>query len=99
MSKATGAIVLLALVSVASISCSGGEVVKTCDVILQEIGPMKIEVVPVVHTFRADLDLKEANELVISAPVKVLEAVPCSKAAGAMRALEEVHAIAEIIQN
>jgi len=38
------------------------------DVVLKEIGPKKIQVIKAVRTFRADLGLREAKELVDSAP-------------------------------
>ena len=66
------------------------------DVILKEIGPKKIQVIKAVRTFRADLGLKEAKELVDSAPVKVLEAAPKEQAETAANALKEQDAVAEI---
>jgi large subunit ribosomal protein L7/L12 len=66
------------------------------DVILKEIGPKKIQVIKAVRTFRADLGLKEAKELVDSAPVKVLEAAPKEQAESAANALKEQDAVAEI---
>jgi large subunit ribosomal protein L7/L12 len=66
------------------------------DVILKEIGPKKIQVIKAVRTFRADLGLKEAKELVDSAPVKVLEAAPKEQAESAANALKEQDAVVEI---
>jgi large subunit ribosomal protein L7/L12 len=66
------------------------------DVILKEIGPKKIQVIKAVRTFRADLGLKEAKELVDSAPVKVLEAAPKEQAETAANALKEQDAVVEI---
>ena len=43
------------------------------DVILTTFGDKKIQVIKAVRSLRSDLGLKEAKELVYSAPVKVLE--------------------------
>jgi large subunit ribosomal protein L7/L12 len=67
------------------------------DVILKEIGPKKIQVIKAVRTFRADLGLKEAKELVDSAPIKVLEGVPKEQAETAINALKEQDAVAEMV--
>jgi large subunit ribosomal protein L7/L12 len=66
------------------------------DVILKEIGPKKIQVIKAVRTFRADLGLKEAKELVDSAPIKVLEAAPKEQAEAAANALKEQDAVVEV---
>jgi len=66
------------------------------DVVLKEIGPKKIQVIKAVRTFRADLGLREAKELVDSAPVKVLEAAPKEQAELAANALKEQDAVVEI---
>jgi large subunit ribosomal protein L7/L12 len=67
------------------------------DVLLKDIGPKKIQVIKAVRTFRADLGLKEAKELVDSAPVKVLEAAPKDQAESAANALKEQDAVVEIV--
>jgi len=67
------------------------------DVMLKEIGPKKIQVIKAVRTFRSDLGLKEAKELVDSAPVKVLEAAPKEQAESAANALKEQDAVAELV--
>jgi large subunit ribosomal protein L7/L12 len=67
------------------------------DVILKDVGPKKIQVIKAVRTFRADLGLKEAKDLVDSAPVKVLEAVPKDQAESAAHALKEQEAVVEIL--
>jgi large subunit ribosomal protein L7/L12 len=67
------------------------------DVVLKEVGPKKIQVIKAVRTFRQDLGLKEAKELVDSAPVKVLEAVPKDQAESAVNALKEQDAVVEIL--
>ena len=66
------------------------------DVVLKEIGPKKIQVIKAVRTFRADLGLKEAKELVDSVPVKVLEGVPKEQAESAAAALKEQDAVVEV---
>ena len=66
------------------------------DVVLKEIGPKKIQVIKAVRTFRADLGLREAKELVDSAPVKVLEGAPKEQAESAANALKEQDAVVEI---
>jgi large subunit ribosomal protein L7/L12 len=66
------------------------------DVVLKEIGPKKIQVIKAVRTFRADLGLREAKELVDSAPVKVLEGAPKDQAESAANALKEQDAVVEI---
>lgn len=67
------------------------------DVILKDIGPKKIQVIKAVRTFRADLGLKEAKELVDSAPVKVLEGAPKEQAESAANALKEQDAVVEVV--
>lgn len=66
------------------------------DVTLKDVGPKKIQVIKAVRTFRPDLGLKEAKELVDSAPVKVLEGVPKDQAESAANALKEQDAVVEI---
>jgi large subunit ribosomal protein L7/L12 len=67
------------------------------DVLLKDVGPKKIQVIKAVRTFRADLGLKEAKELVDSAPVKVLEGAPKEQAETAANALKEQDAVVEIV--
>jgi len=67
------------------------------DVILKDVGPKKIQVIKAVRTFRADLGLKEAKDLVDSAPVKVLEGVPKDQAEAAVNALKEQEAVVELL--
>lgn len=66
------------------------------DVTLEEIGPKKIQVIKAVRTFRQDLGLKEAKELVDSAPVKVLEAAPKEQAESAAAALRDQDATVKV---
>jgi len=67
------------------------------DVILKDVGPKKIQVIKAVRTFRPDLGLKEAKDLVDSAPAKVLEGVPKEQAEAAANALKEQEAVVEIV--
>jgi large subunit ribosomal protein L7/L12 len=67
------------------------------DVMLKEIGPKKIQVIKAVRTFRSDLGLKEAKELVDSAPTKVLEGAPKEQAESAANALKEQDAVVEVV--
>jgi len=67
------------------------------DVFLKEIGPKKIQVIKAVRTVRPDLGLKEAKELVDSAPVKVLEGVPKEQAEAAVAAIKAEEAVAEMV--
>jgi len=67
------------------------------DVYLKEIGPKKIQVIKAVRTVRPDLGLKEAKELVDSAPVKVLEGVPKEQAEAAVAAIKAEEAVAEMV--
>ncbi|HNS52257.1 MAG TPA: 50S ribosomal protein L7/L12 [Anaerolineae bacterium] len=67
------------------------------DVVLKDVGPKKIQVIKAVRTFRPDLGLKEAKDLVDSAPIKVLEGVPKDQAESAASALKEQEAVVEII--
>ncbi len=66
------------------------------DVLLKEVGPKKIQVIKAVRALRADLGLKEAKDLVESAPVKILEAVPKEQAEAAATSLKEQDAVVEI---
>jgi len=65
------------------------------DVILKEAGAKKIDVIKVVRTL-TNLGLKEAKELVETAPKPVKNAVSKDDAAAAKKALEEVGAVVEV---
>jgi len=67
------------------------------DVVLKEVGPKKIQVIKAVRTFRSDLGLKEAKDLVDSAPTKVLEGAQKEQAEAAANALKEQDAVVEIL--
>lgn len=66
------------------------------DVTLQDVGAKKIQVIKAVRTLRSDLGLKEAKELVDSAPIKVLEAVNKEAAEDAKNKLEAEGASVEV---
>ncbi len=65
------------------------------DVVLKEIGPKKINVIKAVRQLTA-LGLREAKELVDSAPSVVMEAVAKEAADDAKSKLEEAGAVIEI---
>ena len=65
------------------------------DVILKEIGPKKIEVIKVVRQLTA-LGLREAKEMVDSAPSTVMEAVAKEAAEDAKGKLEGAGAVVEV---
>lgn len=64
-------------------------------VILKDVGPKKIDVIKVVRAL-TNLGLKEAKDLVESAPKPVLEAVSKDASADAKKKLEEVGAVIEV---
>ncbi len=66
------------------------------DVTLKEIGAKKIQVIKAVRALRSDLGLKEAKELVDSAPAKILEAVSKDAAEDAKSKLEAEGATIEV---
>ena len=66
------------------------------DVTLKEVGDKKIQVIKAVRSIRADLGLKEAKDLVDSAPAKVLEAATKEMAEDAKAKLEAEGAKVEI---
>ncbi|MFQ6102163.1 MAG: 50S ribosomal protein L7/L12 [Anaerolineae bacterium] len=65
------------------------------DVILKDIGPKKIEVIKAVRQLIA-LGLKEAKDLVDSAPAAVIEAVSKEAAEDAKSKLEAAGAVVEV---
>jgi large subunit ribosomal protein L7/L12 len=65
------------------------------DVIIKEIGPKKIEVIKAVRKLTA-LGLKEAKDLVDSAPSTAMEGVGKDAAEDAKKALEEAGAVVEL---
>lgn len=66
------------------------------DVILKEVGDKKIQVIKVVREL-TNLGLKEAKDLVESAPAKVKEGVSKAEAEEAKKKLEEQGAKVEIV--
>lgn len=65
------------------------------DVILKEVGPKKIDVIKVVRAL-TNLGLKEAKDLVESAPKPVMEGVSKESSEDARKKLEEVGAVVEV---
>lgn len=66
------------------------------DVVLTEVGPNKIQVIKVVRELLPGLGLKEAKDLVESAPKAVKEGVTKEEAMAAKAKLEEVGAKVEV---
>ena len=66
------------------------------DVILKEAGAQKIPVIKVVRELVSGLGLKEAKELVESAPAAIKKGVSKEEAAEAKKKLEEVGASVEV---
>ena len=66
------------------------------DLILKDVGAKKIQVIKAVRTVRSDLGLKEAKDLVDSAPKPVLEKANKETADKAKEQLEGVGASVEI---
>ncbi len=89
----------MAAVAAAAPAAGGAEAVaeeKTeFDVVLNSAGDKKIQVIKVVRELTS-LGLKEAKELVDSAPSKVKEGIPEDEAKAAMEKLQEVGAQVEI---
>ena len=65
------------------------------DVLMTSFGTSKVQVIKVVRAITS-LGLKEAKELVESAPVNVKEAIPKDEAEGVVKQLEEAGAVCEI---
>ncbi|MFZ0548749.1 MAG: 50S ribosomal protein L7/L12 [Candidatus Promineifilaceae bacterium] len=65
------------------------------DVVLKEIGPKKINVIKEVRALTS-LGLKEAKDVVDSAPATIMEAITKEAAAEAKTKLEEAGAVVEI---
>jgi large subunit ribosomal protein L7/L12 len=88
-------------VAVAAAGASAGEVAAeeektTFDVVLSEVGPNKISVIKVVREIVPGLGLKEAKDLVESAPASVLQGVNKEEADKAKGKLDEAGATADI---
>jgi large subunit ribosomal protein L7/L12 len=88
-------------VAVAAAGAPAGEAAQeeektTFDVVLSEVGPNKISVIKVVREIVPGLGLKEAKDLVESAPASVLQGVNKEEADKAKGKLDEAGATAEI---
>ncbi|RKX25761.1 MAG: 50S ribosomal protein L7/L12 [Candidatus Zixiibacteriota bacterium] len=88
------------MAAVAAAPAAGGGAVEAeeqteFDVVLNAAGDKKIQVIKVVRELTS-LGLKEAKELVDSAPSKVKEGIPKEEAQAAMDKLQEVGAQDEI---
>lgn len=66
-------------------------------VVLKDGGPKKIQVIKVVRELIQGLGLKEAKDLVESAPRPILENVPKDQAEAAKQKLEEAGAVVELV--
>lgn len=88
-----------AAVAVAAPAAGGGaaaaEEKTQFDVVLQEVGPNKVNVIKVVRELTG-LGLKEAKDLVDGAPKPVKEAIAEADAEGAKKKLEEAGAKVEV---
>jgi len=83
---------------VAGPAAGGGEAAEEqteFDVILKEVGPTKLKVVKTVKELTG-LGLKEAKDIVDSAPKAVKEGVTKDEAEGIQKALEEAGAVVEL---
>ncbi|RMF36555.1 MAG: 50S ribosomal protein L7/L12 [Chloroflexi bacterium] len=93
--SAAAPVAMAAMPGVAAPAAEPEEEKTEFDVILKEIGPKKIEVIKAVRKLTA-LGLKEAKNLVESAPTPVQEAVSKEAAEEAKKLLEEAGAVVEI---
>jgi len=66
------------------------------DVVLEDIGPEKIKVIKAVREVNGSLGLKQAKEVVESAPAAILEGVPKDDAEAAQKTLEGAGAKASV---
>lgn len=87
--------VAVAAVPTAAVTAEPEEEKTEFSVVLKDVGEKKIEVIKVVRKL-TNLGLKEAKDLVESAPATVLEAVPKEAAENARSELEAVGAKVEI---
>jgi large subunit ribosomal protein L7/L12 len=77
-------------------SSGAGGRANRIDLILKDVGAKKIQVIKAVRTVRSDLGLKEAKDLVDSAPAKVLEAASKEAVEDGKAKLEAEGAVVEI---
>lgn len=87
--------VAVAAAPVAAAAAAPEEEKTEFDVILKEIGPKKIQVIKVVRQI-TNLGLKEAKDLVDSAPSPVAQGVPKGQAEDIKAKLEAESAVVEI---
>ncbi len=87
--------VAMAAMPMAAAAAEPAEEKTEFDVILKEIGDKKIEVIKTVRKL-TNLGLKEAKELVESAPATIMEAVPKEMAEDAKTQLEAAGAVIEL---
>ncbi len=88
-----------AAVAVAGPAAGGGEAAEekdSFDVIFVGDGGKKIPCIKAVRSIKSDLGLKEAKDLVESAPTPLLEGVSKDEAEAAKKALEEAGAKVEL---
>jgi large subunit ribosomal protein L7/L12 len=93
---APAAVMAVAPGAVAAAEAAPVEEKTEFDVVLKDVGDKKIQVIKAVRTVRSDLGLKEAKDLVDSAPAKVLEGVSKEMAEDAKTKLEAEGAKVEI---
>lgn len=96
VSAAAPAAIAVAAPGAVAADASEAEEKTEFDVMLKDVGAKKIQVIKAVRTMRSDLGLKEAKELVDSAPAKVLEAVSKEAADDAKSKLEAEGATVEV---
>jgi large subunit ribosomal protein L7/L12 len=96
VSAAAPAAVMAAAPGAAAAAEAEAEEKTEFDVKLTEIGAKKIQVIKAVRGLRSDLGLKEAKDLVDSAPTPVLEAVSKEVAEDAKNKLEAEGATVEV---
>jgi len=87
----------VAVAAVGAAEAAPVEEKDTFDVVLKEVGPNKISVIKVAREIVSGLGLKEAKDLVESAPAAVLQGVNKEDADKAKAKLEEAGATAEIV--
>ncbi len=93
--EASAPVVAMGAAPAAGAAAEEAEEKTEFDVVLKEIGPKKINVIKAVRALTG-LGLKEAKELVESAPATVKEAVDKAAAEDAKKKLEEAGATVEL---
>jgi large subunit ribosomal protein L7/L12 len=85
----------VAVAAVGGVGAGGAEAAEEkteFDVVLEDIGAEKIKVIKAVREVNQSLGLREAKEVVESAPAPILEAVTKEEAEAAQKTLEEAGA-------